>query len=430
MIKFVFVNESENIFERLIDENIKIDKANKDKLKFISRKASNNYIGYFQFRNESSLIKLIILPKIIVRQSFTREELLSHFFDYFDYFYKLKQKYSISVESIDGNILDFSFMHAKDDKNSIDMNYHINYKYIYSIEILLRYFKKHNNIQNSKSNYISQGIKHHLDVRKNIIEINKARIHQYKRSSFNSSEYADIANKVILNFISFILPNLDESELVRTKSYTLSNLLKKKFKINHAFNLSLILNNRIKKLFLKSSELQEVYNALIILSGYEKYSTNENTSNSESIYHINDLIAIFFRPENLFEWIVYDKLPELFETSFDKIRKDKKAEGTSFLYHIIKNNEIRLKKFSNPDFLINTESGTLLLDAKWKLFEEVAKDEDVFKLERDYKVRNDEEIRNYLIYPLPVCSTDEKIEDSFKVEYSSFKFKTIQIKII
>lgn len=429
-MKFVFVNESENIFERLVDENVKIDKSNKEKLKFISKKLYNNYIGYFQFRNDESLIKLIVLPKIIKRQNFSRENLLTHFFEYFNCFYKLKQKYNIPTESIDGNILDFSFKHTRDNLNSMNMNYYINYKYIDSIEILLRFFKKHSNILNSKSSYVSQGIKHHLDVRKNIIEINKSRIHQYKKNSINSSEYANIASKVILNFISFILPNLEEDELIRTKSYTLSSLLKKKFKIDSSFSLTHLLNNRVKKLFMKTSELQEVYNALIILSGYEKYLVDEDMSNSDSIYHINDLIAVFFRPENLFEWIVYDRLPELFETNFDEIKKDKRADGTSFSYHIIKNGEIRIEKFSNPDFLINKEGGTLLLDAKWKLFDESAKDEDVFKLERDYKVRADDSIKNYLIYPLPVCSEEDKIENIFKVEYSSFEFKTIQIKII
>ena len=51
MTKFVFVNESENIFERFVDENISINKSSKEKLKFINNKLYNNYIGYFQFRN-------------------------------------------------------------------------------------------------------------------------------------------------------------------------------------------------------------------------------------------------------------------------------------------------------------------------------------------------------------------------------------------
>ena len=87
MIKFVFVNESENIFERFIDKNISINKSSKEKLKFINNKLYNNYIGYFQFRNEDNLIKLIVLPKIIDRNKFEDSVLLEYFFKYFNYFY-------------------------------------------------------------------------------------------------------------------------------------------------------------------------------------------------------------------------------------------------------------------------------------------------------------------------------------------------------
>lgn len=429
MIKFVFVNESENIFERFIDENIVIDKVNKEKLKFINNKLYNNYIGYFQFKNKEDLIKLIVLPKIINRYKFDKNDLLKYFFEYFSYFYKLKIKYKIPVESIEGNILDFSFKHLKDNTESIDMNSYINYKYINAIEVLQRFYKKHINILNHKTEYISQGIKHHLDVKKNVIEINKAKIHQYKRNSVNESEYADIGYKVITNFISFILPNLDNSDLIKTKSFTFSNMIRQRFKINNSFNMSLLLNNKIKRLFSKTNELHEVYNSLIILSGYEKYSTDEVNFNNDSIYNINDLVAVFFRPENLFEWIVYDKLPELFDVDYPQIKKDKRAEGTAFLYHIIKDNSIAIKKFSKPDFLINKDEMTLIIDAKWKLLNDNPNDEDIFKLERDNKVRAGL-INNFLIYPLSVDSVEQRIENSFKINYSSFEFKIIQIKII
>lgn len=429
MTKFVFVNESENIFERFIDENISISKSSKEKLKFINNKLYNNYIGYFQFRNENNLIKLIILPKIIDRNKFEDSVLFEYFFKYFNYFYKLKIKYNIPIENIDGNILEFSFKHSKDNIDSLDMNSYINYKYIDAINILLKFFKKHSNILNHRTEYTSQGIKHLLDIRKNILEINKSKIHQYKRNSINKSEYADIGYKVITNFISFILPNLEDIELLKTKSFTLSNLLKKRFKINNSFNMSLLLNNRIKKIFTKSNELHEVYNAMIILSGYEKYSTNEVSLNSEVIYQINDLVSIFFRPEVLFEWIVYDKLPELFDSDYSNIKKDRKDTGTSSFYHIVKNGNIEIKKISNPDFLIFKESQTIIVDAKWKILDNNPNDEDIFKLKRDNDVRENI-INNFLIYPLPIDATDDKIENAYKVDYSSFEFKTIQIKII
>lgn len=429
MTKFVFVNESENIFERFVDENISINKSSKEKLKFINNKLYNNYIGYFQFRNEDNLIKLIILPKIIDRNKFEDSVLLEYFFKYFNYFYKLKIKYNIPIENVDGNILDFSFKHSKDDIDLLDMNSYINYKYIDTINTLLKFFKKHSNILNHRTEYTSQGIKHHLDVRKNILEINKSKIHQYKRNSINKSEYADIGYKVITNFISFILPNLEDSELLKTKSFTLSNLLKKRFKINNSFNMSLLLNNRIKKMFTKSNELHEVYNAMIVLSGYEKYSTNEVSFNSEIIYQINDLVAVFFRPEVLFEWIVYDKLPELFESDYSNIKKDRKDAGTSQMYYITKNDSIQIKKFSNPDFLISKDEQTIVIDAKWKILDGNPNDEDIFKLERDNYVRENV-INNFLIYPLPIDTTYNKIVDTYIIDYSSFKFKTIQIKII
>ncbi len=61
LTKLIFINENENIFEALSDEDI--SSAMKKHLKFISAKANNNYIGYYQFLEDETYYKIYILPK-------------------------------------------------------------------------------------------------------------------------------------------------------------------------------------------------------------------------------------------------------------------------------------------------------------------------------------------------------------------------------
>ena len=63
----IFINENENILEVLSSFNLDINNDLLRKLKFISEKQSNNYIGYFQFKISGEYIKIYILPKTTPR---------------------------------------------------------------------------------------------------------------------------------------------------------------------------------------------------------------------------------------------------------------------------------------------------------------------------------------------------------------------------
>ena len=58
MNKLIFINENEDIFGVLDKENIDYSKKIIHHLRFISRKKSNNYIGYYQFKENSIFYKI------------------------------------------------------------------------------------------------------------------------------------------------------------------------------------------------------------------------------------------------------------------------------------------------------------------------------------------------------------------------------------
>jgi hypothetical protein len=64
LTRLVFVNENENIFEACQKQGVVTDIEH---LKFISAKANNNYIGYYQFLQDEVYYKIYILPKTTPR---------------------------------------------------------------------------------------------------------------------------------------------------------------------------------------------------------------------------------------------------------------------------------------------------------------------------------------------------------------------------
>lgn len=76
--------------------------------------------------------------------------------------------------------------------------------------------------------------------------------------------------------------------------------------------------------------------------------------------------------------------------------------------------------------MIFNDLNTILIDAKWKILSDNPNDDDIFKLERDYLVRNNSNITNFLIYPSPVNFDISRNENSYQIDYSMFKFKTIE----
>lgn len=193
MTRNIFVDENEDIFQAFENAGLEYDNKKVQHLRFISQKQSNNYIGYYQFKSGDEYYKFYILPKTSpkVEDENTNKQ---NFITLLKTYYELKTKYKeIKANEIFDNVIDFSFDDKKDRQNSDDIDDFINYKYQDALNVVQEFFKNHNRSIQKEIDFISQSIKNKLHLKRNIIELDKSKIHQTKKSPFVYSKYAIIA---------------------------------------------------------------------------------------------------------------------------------------------------------------------------------------------------------------------------------------------
>jgi hypothetical protein len=422
-----YVAENENIFHFLATKNIQLTEAIRKRLEFISQKTYNNYIGYYQFRQESGeYIKFLIVPKI--HKNIANEDKEQAFFRFLSKYYELSERYeAIKHEQIDGNILDISFADFQQQASGT-LDDFLRYKYIYALQILERFFKKHNKTQSKTTGYISQSVANKIDIKNNIRSLNKANVHQIKKEIEPFSVIAMITEQVLMQFKANKIEHIEaQREDLLSKTHAILNSIKKRFKQKESFSFKDrdIITNRIIKLFKGSRELKNVYEALLSLIGLEHF---DHQDSSQTIEKLDNMIALFFNPAQLFEWVVFDYLTKKHQNG--EILADSQGKATSKEYALI-SSQREIKKLSNPDFIVIENELVTIIDAKWKVLERIEdlKFDDIAKLERDWRIRKedyDAPIQNILIYPK--IDFDFEKENPFKHNYSAdFEFEISSI---
>ena len=392
-----YINENENIFEFFAKNGIEISKSISKQIAFISNKTSNNYIGFYQFLYKDEYVKFYIIPKIYKAEKEDDKEEL--FISFLSKYYTLKNKYpNIKTRKISGNIRDIIF---EDDKkfDSAKINDFLKQKYLFALKTLDHFFRKHNKKRKITTHYSSQTLEHKLNLRRSVTNINKSLIHQIKEEEQAFSKIAFIAEQALLNFKKEKVSVLEDETLI-DKTNSILNTIHKKYKTRDkgVFKDREIIRNKIAKLFKKSNQLKEVYEALLIIIGLEHYKSDEQSS---EIHKIPNMTALFFRPEQLYEWIVYDKLVE--EYGKEKIQT---VSENKLDYNLISQNKPINTISSEPDFVVIDNDIATVVDAKWKILDKVSDIQfnDIAKLERDYILRKKQypdkkEITACLIYP-------------------------------
>jgi hypothetical protein len=410
----IFINENEDVFEVFDKYGVDYNKKLVRHLRFISSKQSNNYIGYYQFKTDDTYYKLYVLPKTAPRVEDVNENKKS-FINLLKIYFKLKGKYpQIETKEIFDNIIDFGFDNKKDYENSDDIEYFIEYKYLHALNIINDFFRKHNRSILKEVDFISQSVKHKLHLSKNILELDKTKIHQTKKIPFTYSKFAIITIACLKYFLK---KDIDK----RTKSITKKLLLRlnHKYKMDNIFNftISQVTNKKTTKLF-KTNEQKELYTSLMNLIGIENYFEDTKSQNIFKLHHQH---SIFFRPEKLYEWIVYDYIKEKYTEL--EVKKEPNKE------YIVKKASIERKIGSYPDIVVSDNEKTKLyiIDAKWKVLGDQLPDQaDILKLKRDCEVRRTDgrEIYAILIYPQQNSDLQfyEEYLDDINEHDASFRF--------
>lgn len=438
---------NENSKKSKINELLgKSAKGLEEYIKIITSMQSGNKIGYFQFLYKDTYYKFYIMPKIHkVEEGECNNcpEYQKQFIKFFKHYYHLVGKYDINkyANELEGNISDLSYKSEESAKelasdDITDVDDFIVHNYDDSLAVIESFFTKHKKQILVEQKFESQSIQSKLDIRRNIIEPNKSNLHQTKNVPMIYSNIAVIAIEILKYFINMKVRNFSattKSEVLKRRANKIQNSLKQKFPNNHdlTFKIKEILLQNTSKLFEKNNEYKLVYKALLKLTGKEHYY---NGDVCREIQKEDEMISIFFQPEKLYEWIVYDKLVESKE--FDEVLKDDKdyKKEDYFLNPIGENTNIisPIKGISKPD-LIGIKNGIkYIIDAKWKILPKNKSDypieSDILKLRRDAKIKKTN--KGYLIYPHREKGCEFQLKTKYSYSYDDFIFELRVVNVV
>jgi hypothetical protein len=433
--KLFFFNENSKkatIKSHIKSSNFIID----DYIETIVKMKSGNKIGYFQFLSNEIYYKFYIMPKIyevIDGECFEPELYIKQFINFFKHYYRLIAKYDIQkyTNELGGNISDLKYStntksktFSNSDLNDIDD--FIVHNYNDSLEVLESFFIRHKKAVLLEHEFKSQNIKNKLHVKKNLLSLDKSYVHQIKKIPISFSDIALISIVVLKDFLNKKIRNFSNTNkalLLKKEVNKLINLLAKKLQNSKKiFHIKELLSRKISKQFERNNEYRIVYKALLKLSGKEHYYNGDIFT---ELKKEDETISLFFQPEKLFEWIVYDYLLE--NDEFEEVLKCDKDD--------IKENytieQLDDKIYSSePDIIVKINDKIYPIDAKWKILsiKNDSFDRDISKLRRDSKIRNSN--KGYLIYPKISESSIFQINKNYNYDFDKdflFELKTIDI---
>lgn len=401
----------------------------------ITKMRSGNKIGYFQFEYKNTYYKFYIMPKIHKVEEKECSDCFEYqkkFIDFFKHYYRLVGKYNISKhsEGLEGNISDLSYKSQESAKELAsdeitDVDDFIVHNYDDSLAVIESFFTKHKKQILVEQKFQSQAIQNKLDIRRNIIEPNKSNVHQVGQVPMVYSNIAVISMEVLNYFVKTKIKNFSattQSEALKRRANKIQNSLKQKFSNNHdlTFKINEILLKKTSKVFEKNNEYKLLYKALLKLTAKEHYYDGDVY---REIQKEDDMISIFFQPEKLYEWIVYDELISNKIFDYDEVLKEGKDDDVKLPFELVPAYDTEKTYSSEPDLVIMKDAKKYPVDAKWKILKtkDAAFDNDIAKLRRDAKIRGVN--KGYLIYPKIDENSKFQLDTEYSYSYDDFVFE-------
>ena len=419
MYQTIFLKENEkDIFQALKKQGIKT-KVFEHRLADLFNRVYNNYVGYYVFKQDDVVYKMIVLPKTIDPSDENAEK---KFVDYLLHYYRINNIYKFDKEKkIPNSLLKLAFESNNSKESSHDFLDEFQlHRYKAILEEIEEFFKRHKNSKRVTVDYTSQSIKHKLNLKQNIKELDKTKIHQTQSKDVVFSMLATVTYNALKLFIT---QKYREKYFVEVSQ--LQAMLLKKYKIERGYKLSLATLQGIKlsKLFSKTEENRQLLVNIKSLFGFEQMYREDKVS----VAYKEDLMttSLFVNPNNFYEWYVYDILKKYANLNHKTIAFDKQ-EGTSTSYLL--NDKT---KSSNPDYILTDEDNKVkvLIDAKWKNVNEFGdiKPSDYLKLRFDasFLEAKGYAVSPYLIYPR--IAIDKDTYTMVLDDKLLFNFNTIEI---
>lgn len=439
-IKTVFVNETDSIAEVLLRYPDIFSEGIPENLKALFKKQFNNWVGFSFFEKQGNLIQLIILPKIIDREIIVSENILLEKFKYYLNFVA-QVLYNEDRRMVGLPLIGYGNQSIKSDllKNGERLNIEESFKerkYVIALSHLCDFIKTEFNdwsYYSVQKPYNGVSVR---DVRKNVISPNKSLLCKTKTVNARFSPQLELIWSALNLFLKTNSNLCSKSFLIQNQSKVLLKALRSFLNFDSVayFSKNKILSKASQTLFNGSRSTTLAYSQIAALLDADVFL-------SEKDNHMFNMLGdggYFFRAELIFEKYVahmYRLSPERWTV----------REKNTVIYNIIGSSLSSVKEVSSkPDVIAkNSLMENRLIDAKWKIldFTDSKKgidEEDIRKLERDYRVRvsegNNKTIKLFLSYPMIIQNTTKtsahKGPFEFNIQYSPDDVVTVYVEEI
>ncbi len=393
MYQTIFIKESEkDVFGVLAEQGLDISTFQHHFVDLFKR-LYNNQVGYYIIKQNKKVYKFIVLPKTIKEG----EEAEKEFINYLLHYYRINNIYGFDQEKkIPNSLLQLLFESNNNEHNSHDRLEEFEFQKQKAILLAIEeFFKRHKNSKRVKQNYISQSIKHKLNLKQNIKELDKTKIHQTQSQEVIYSLMATVAYSTLKLFVNYIDGEHKEKLLAEVKR--IKNFLLKKYGVDRGYRLNYysLHGLKVSKIFSKKSEHKQLLVNLKSLFSFE----HMYQESKQRVEYRDDIktTSLFIDPIKFYEWFVYDVLKKYADANEKSIEFDKQ-EGTKTEYFL--NHE---SKSSNPDYILTDKEYKIVIDAKWKNVNDFGdiKSSDYLKLKFDAFLLGEKGYRviPYLVYP-------------------------------
>lgn len=406
-MEIIFLKENDNLFQVLANQGIDTRTFMKQ-LNLINFKLNNNKIGYFQFRINNEFLKICILPKIIDKNNNNvkmQEDFKIYLIKCIEIMYRYNKE-NYLWKNIDKNYMDIVNKYRKDEVATLESI--LQFKYLYALKNILVLLKRLNHFRYKNKSFHDYTIRGVVNLKKNIGELNKSKIHQIQKQRISYDEVANICYSIIQYFLKNKIEVINNNLDLKRYSYKIKQYIKYNFEIkNYKFNCKNILSYKVKKTF-ENRKLEMLLSNLLVLLDIEGYFN----LCADSIIHLKceNIISLAFDPSLVYEYFVYNnelskhsnvqfnRLNNINENSKNEVDNENRKEPEYYCFEGAnrkKEKEINIK--ANPDFIVNNE---VVKDCKWKIIDNLSdvKEEDIEKLKRDCIKK--EINRGVLVYPL------------------------------
>jgi len=421
MYEPIFIKENEkDVFGVLQEQGLDVS-AFQHHFVDLFKRLYNNQVGYYIVKQDEKVYKFIVLPKTIQEGKEAEKE----FVNYLLHYYRINNIYAFDQEKkIPNSLLQLLFESNNNEHSSHDKIEEFEFQKQKAILLAIEaFFKRHKNSKRIRVDYTSQSVKHKLDLKRNIKELDKSKIHQTQSQEVVYSLMATVAYGALKLFVNYLDEEHKEKLLFEVKR--IKNLLLKKYAVERSYKLNYyaLQGLKVEKIFSKKSEHKQLLVNLKSLFGFEQMYQDHQ----QRIEYRDDLktTSLFIDPIKFYEWYVYDILKKYADNNGKTIEFDKK-EKTKTEYFLNEH-----QKSSNPDYILTDEERKIkiVIDAKWKNVNEFGdvKSSDYLKLKFDAFLLEKKSygVISYLLYPN--INIEEKKFNMLLDDSSIFEFNTLEV---